>query len=56
MCVIMSIVLVVKYNFSFVFKESRKWAIRSFHLMLYFFIQVNSKLDVNVQSVTMIIV
>ena len=47
----------VKFNLSFVFfKRLKRWKIRAFQVILYFSIQVNSKLDVEVQSVTMIIV
>jgi len=47
---------VVKYNFFFVFNGLRKRAIGSFHMMSYFSIQVNDKLNVEVQSVTRVIV
>ena len=40
--------MLVKYNFSFVFKELKRWAIRSFHAVLYFSIQINSKLNIKV--------
>ena len=46
----------VKYNLSFVFKGSRREVIRSFHIVPYFSIQINNKLDIKVQSVTKIIV
>ena len=43
--------MVVKCNFLFVFKELRRGAIKSFHIVSYFFIQFNDKLDVGVQSI-----
>ena len=46
----------IKNNVSFVFKGLRKIAIRSFYMVPYFSIQVNSKLDVEVQSVIRIII
>ena len=45
--------MVVKCNLSFVFKRLRRGAIRSFQVVLYFFVQVNVELDVEIQSVTM---
>ena len=50
-----SIVKVVKFNFSFVFKGLRRCAIGFFHVMSYFSIQVNGKLNVREQSITMVI-
>jgi len=40
--------MVVKCNFSFVFIELRRGTIKSFHIVSYFFIQVNDKLDIGV--------
>ena len=54
--VIKSIFRVVKYYLSFIFKVLRRWAIRSFHMVLYFPIQVNKKLNVEMQSVINVIV
>ena len=54
--VIKSIVRVVKCNFFFVFNGLRRGAIGSFHIISYFSIQVNGKLNVGVQSVTNVIV
>ena len=45
----------VNYNFSF-FMGLRRGIVRSFQVELYYSIQVKSKLDVRVQSVTKIIV
>ena len=42
---------VVKYNFFFIFKELKIWAIESFYMVPCFSIQVNNKLDVEMQSV-----
>ena len=43
--------MMIKCNFLFVFKELRRGAIKSFHIVSYFFIQFNGKLDVGVQSI-----
>ena len=45
----------VKCNFFFVCNGLRRWAIGSFYMMSYFSIQVNSVLNVGVQSVTKVI-
>ena len=44
--------MVIKCNLSFVFKALRRGANRSFHVVPYFSIQVNKKLNVMVQSIT----
>ena len=46
----------VKCNFFIVFNGLRRRVIGSFHMMSYFSIQVNGKLNVGVQSVTRVIV
>ena len=38
--------MMVKCNFSFVIKGLGRWAIRSFHIVPYFYIKVNGELDV----------
>ena len=48
--------MMVTYNLSFVFKGLRREKIRYFHMVLYFSIKVNSKLNVGVQSVTRILI
>ena len=48
--------MMIKYNFLFIFRELRNWAIGYFHVMSYFFIQFNGKLNVGMQNVTIIIV
>ena len=48
--------MVVKCNFFFVFNGLRKWAIGSFQTISCFSIQVNDKLNIEVQSVTRVIV
>ena len=40
--------MVVKCNFSFFLKGLRRGVIKSFHMVPYFSIKVNSKLDVGV--------
>ena len=46
----------INYNLSFVFKALRRGSIRSCHMMSCFFIQINSKLNIGVKSVTKVIV
>ena len=48
--------MVIKCNFSFIFKGLRKWTISSFQVMLYFFVQIDGKLNIRMQSVTNVIV
>ena len=48
--------MVVNCNLSFVFKALRRGAIGFFHVVLYFSIRVNGKLNIKVQSVTKVIV
>ena len=45
----------IKCNFFFIFKGLKRVAIETFHVMLYFSIQVNDKLNVGMQSVTIVI-
>ena len=46
----------IKYNLFFVFKELKRMTIKSFHVISYFSIQVNSKLKVVMQSLRIVIV
>jgi len=46
----------VKFNFFFILNGLRIREIWSFHMMSYFSIQVNGKLNVRMQSVTKVIV
>ena len=53
---ILSVIIIYIFLKYIVFRGSRRREIVSFLVELYFFIQVNGKLDVGVQSVTRIIV